>query len=184
MAVKTYRDWAKQTKGVSEPEMYVNPLGAVIARLTDRRIVPASAHAAFWKAAQYFKIKMHVMPVDPITRKADVKAMKRAINANTIMLVASAPNFPDGAVVSTTHGTLSHYCVSLHSQDPIPQLGALARKYNIGLHVDCCLGSFLMPFLKAAGLDAGVPKFDFSVPGVTSISCDIVSHSRAISGCC
>lgn len=60
-------------------------------------------------------------------------------------------------------------------QDPIPQLGALARKYNIGLHVDCCLGSFLMPFLKASGLDSGVPKFDFSVPGVTSISCDIVS---------
>jgi len=69
------------------------------------------------------------------------------------MLVGSAPNFPDGAV------------------DPIFDLGQLAKKYKIGLHVDCCLGSFLMPFLQRQ--DRNLPNFDFSVDGVTAISCDI-----------
>ncbi|KAK8861729.1 hypothetical protein IAR55_002552 [Kwoniella newhampshirensis] len=138
MAVKTYRDWARDTKNVSHPEM----------------IVPSSAHAAFWKASEYFKIKLHVIPVNEETRKANVKAMKRAINPNTIMLVGSAPNFPDGAI------------------DDIPALGALAKRYNVGLHVDCCLGSFIMPFLDKAGFGEGVQPFDFRVDGVTSISCD------------
>ncbi|WVR03667.1 hypothetical protein IAU60_000662 [Kwoniella sp. DSM 27419] len=137
MAVKTYRDWARQTKGITRPEM----------------VVPSSAHAAFWKASQYFRIKLHVIPVDKKSRKADVKTMKRAINPNTIMLVGSAPNFPDGAI------------------DPIPALGALAKRYNIGLHVDCCLGSFIVPFMAKAGFD-DIELFDFRVPGVTSISCD------------
>ncbi|RSH94860.1 hypothetical protein EHS25_004666 [Saitozyma podzolica] len=138
MACKTYRDWARSTKGITRPEM----------------VIPDSAHAAFWKASQYFGIKLHVIPVDEVTRQADVRRMARAINANTMMIVGSAPNFPDGAI------------------DPIPQLGALAKRHNIGLHVDCCLGSFIMPFLDRAGLNNGVPDFDFKVPGVTSISCD------------
>ncbi|WVQ93736.1 hypothetical protein IAU59_000813 [Kwoniella sp. CBS 9459] len=137
MACKTYRDWAKEKKGITRPEM----------------VIPSSAHAAFWKASQYFKIKLHVIPVNTTTRKADVKTMKRAINANTIMIVGSAPNFPDGAI------------------DPIPELGVLAKKYNIGLHVDCCLGSFIVPFMAKAGFD-DIELFDFRVPGVTSISCD------------
>jgi sphinganine-1-phosphate aldolase len=80
--------------------------------------------------------------------------MKRFINPNTIMLVGSAPNFPDGIV------------------DPIEDLAALARKYKTGLHVDCCLGSFIISFAQRAGYSDGLPKFDFAVPGVTAISCD------------
>jgi sphinganine-1-phosphate aldolase len=74
------------------------------------------------------------------------------------MLVGSAPNFPDGAV------------------DPITDLAGLAKKYKIGLHVDCCLGSFLMPFLKRT--DPSLPNFDFSVDGVTAISCDIHKYGQ------
>ncbi|KAF8828699.1 hypothetical protein HHX47_DHR3000134 [Lentinula edodes] len=121
MAVKTYRDWARATKGITEPEM----------------IIPSSAHAAFDKGAAYLKIKVHTIPVDPVTRKADIKRMKRAINTNTIMLVGSTINFPDG------------------NQDDIVALGVLASKYNIGLHVDCCLGSFIVPYLEKAGLAEG-----------------------------
>lgn len=62
------------------------------------RIIPISAHAAFDKAAKYFGIKIHHIPVDPITRKVDLKRVKKAINPNTIMLVGSAPNFPDGII--------------------------------------------------------------------------------------
>ena len=130
------RDWARATKNITRPEM----------------IIPVSAHAAFDKAASYFNIKLHKISVDPTSRKVDMRLVKRAINPNTIMLVGSAPNFPDGMI------------------DDIPALSKLAKKYNLGLHVDCCLGSFLVPFLGEAGFKT--EPFDFSVEGVTSISCD------------
>ncbi|WVN87133.1 uncharacterized protein L203_102309 [Cryptococcus depauperatus CBS 7841] len=143
MSCKAHRDWARDIKGISRPEM----------------IIPSSAHAAFWKACEYFKIKLHVIPVNKETRKADLKAMKRAINPNTIMIVGSAVNFPDGTM------------------DPIPELAKLAQRYKIGLHVDCCLGSFIIPFLHKAGFGEGVPVFDFRLPGVTAISCDIHKYA-------
>jgi sphinganine-1-phosphate aldolase len=145
MAVKTYRDWARDVKGVTEPEM----------------VIPASAHAAFDKAAAYLNIKVHVIPVDRVTRRVNIKRLKRAINSNTILLVGSCINFPDG------------------NQDDITALAELATKYKIGLHVDCCLGSFIVPYLEKAGLAGGdengeykLEPFDFRVQGVTSISCD------------
>ncbi|SPO26161.1 probable sphingosine-1-phosphate lyase [Ustilago trichophora] len=130
------REWAKATKGIKEPEL----------------IVSVSAHAAFDKAGQYFGIKVHHIPVDPITRKVQVGRVARAINSNTIGLVGSAPNFPDGVI------------------DDIPNLAKLAKRHNILLHVDCCLGSFLVPFLEKAGYET--EPFDFRLDGVTSISCD------------
>ncbi|EGO00216.1 hypothetical protein SERLA73DRAFT_89122 [Serpula lacrymans var. lacrymans S7.3] len=156
MAVKTYRDWAKAVKGITEPEM----------------IIPASAHAAFDKGAMYMKIKVHSIPLDPISRKVDLKRVRRAINPNTILLVGSAVNFPDG------------------NQDDIVALGALASSHNIGLHVDCCLGSFIVPFLEKAGLSGGenggtkykLQPFDFRVRGVTSISCDTHKYGFAPKG--
>jgi sphinganine-1-phosphate aldolase len=146
MSVKTHRDWARAVKGISEPEI----------------VVPASAHAAFDKAAAYFNVKLHSIPVDPETRQVDMKRVRRAINPNTIMVVGSAINFPDGC------------------QDDIVQLGRLAKIYNIGLHVDCCLGSFLMPFLEKAGFSS--EPFDFRVEGVTAISCDTHKYGFAPKG--
>ncbi|GAA5993343.1 hypothetical protein JCM10908_001437 [Rhodotorula pacifica] len=146
MACKAYRDRAREEFGITEPEM----------------IVPLSVHAAFDKAAHYFGIKIHHIPVDPVTRKVQIHKVKRAINANTILLVGSAPNFPDGAI------------------DDIAALSDLAIKYRLGLHVDCCLGSFLVPFLDKAGFET-VP-FDFRVPGVTSISCDVHKYAMAPKG--
>ena len=46
----------------------------------------------------------------------------------------------------------------------------LGHRYTIPVHVDSCLGGFLVPFMKKAGFD--VEPFDFSVTGVTSISAD------------
>ncbi|KAG9309272.1 pyridoxal phosphate-dependent transferase [Chiua virens] len=152
MAVKTYRDWARDVKGITEPEM----------------IVPVTAHAAFDKGAAYMGVKLHEVPVDPVTRQVNLSRVRRAINRNTIMLVGSAINFPDG------------------NQDDIVALGALSAKYNIGLHVDCCLGSFIVPFLEQAGLANGengrykLLSFDFRVRGVTSISCDTHKGSSVI----
>ncbi|KAG8859610.1 hypothetical protein FRB91_007496 [Serendipita sp. 411] len=143
MSCKAHREWAKAVKGITEPEI----------------IVASSAHAAFDKAGHYFNIKIVKIPVNHVTRQADIGRIKRAINSNTIMLVGSAVNFPDGAM------------------DDIPSLGQLAKKHNIGLHVDCCLGSFIVPFLEKAGYPT--KPFDFRVPGVTAISCDTHKYGFA-----
>ncbi|KZT71772.1 PLP-dependent transferase [Daedalea quercina L-15889] len=115
-------------------------------------IVPVTAHAAFDKGAAYLGIKVHTIPVDPDTRQVNIKR-----------LVGSAINFPDG------------------NADDIIALGNLADRHNIGLHVDCCLGSFIVPFIEEAGLGP-FPPFDFRVRGVTSISCDTHKYGFAPKG--
>ncbi|ORX49165.1 sphingosine-1-phosphate lyase [Hesseltinella vesiculosa] len=125
-------------------------------------VVPVTIHAAFNKAAEYFNIKLIAIPVDPVTLKVDLNQMARAITSNTVMIAGSAVNFPHGIA------------------DDIVALGKLAKKHNIGLHVDCCLGSFVMPFLEKAGFPT--TPFDFRVDGVTSISCDTHKYGFAAKG--
>lgn len=64
--------------------------------------------------------------------------------------------------------------------DPIAGLSALALELDVGLHVDCCLGSFLVPFMRKAGFE--FPDFDFTLPGVTTISCDTHKYGYAPKG--
>ncbi|MGD8320081.1 MAG: aminotransferase class V-fold PLP-dependent enzyme [Gemmatimonadota bacterium] len=146
LAVKTYRDRARRR----------NP--------SNRRldmILPASAHPAFLKAAQYFDVTPVVVPVrDDLG--ADPDSMAQHITERTIMLAASAPCFPYGVV------------------DPVAELGTVAAKHNIGLHVDACLGGLMLPFLRRLGKP--VPDFDFVVPGVTSISVDLHKYGYALKG--
>jgi len=53
-------------------------------------------------------------------------------------------------------------------------------KRRLPLHVDCCLGSFLVPFLEKAGFETEL--FDFRLKGVTSISCDTHKYGFAPKG--
>lgn len=145
LAVKAYRDWAYD-QGIEYPEM----------------VCPISAHAAFEKAAHYFKIKMVQIPLNSKTWKVDIKKMKRAINSNTCMLVGSAPQFPHGII------------------DPIEEISALGIKYGIPVHVDACLGGFLIAFMDEAGFP--LKPFDFRLPGVTSISADTHKYGFAPKG--
>ncbi|CAI2165892.1 18055_t:CDS:2 [Funneliformis geosporum] len=108
-------------------------------------VVPETIHAAFDKAAGYFGIKIIKIPIDPSDYRVDTNAVSRAVNKNTIMIAGSAPNFPHGII------------------DDIPTLAKIAKKRDIGMHVDCCLGSFLVPFLEEAGYPA--QPFDFRVDG-------------------
>ena len=55
--------------------------------------------------------------------------------------------------------------------DPVKEIAALAKSYGIGCHCDCCLGSYINPFINELGYEEKL-DFDFSVPGVTTISCD------------
>lgn len=145
LAMKTYRDWARERRGIRRPEI----------------IAPTTAHAAFDKAAQYFGIRLRRIPVDADFR-ADLAVTGRAINRNTIALVGSAPSFP--------HGTI----------DPIADLAALAREHRIGMHVDACLGGFVLPWARRLGYP--VPAFDFATPGVTSMSVDTHKYGYAAKG--
>lgn len=147
LAVKTARDYARARRpAVTAPEI----------------LLPATAHAAFQKAAHYLDLTPVLVPVDARTFKADVGAMRRAITPNTILLVGSA--------VSYAHGVV----------DPIRELGQLAREHDLLLHVDACMGGFLLPYFRRLGTP--VPDFDFSVPGVTSISMDFHKYAFAAKG--
>lgn len=128
------------------------------------RIVPETAHVAFRKAGSYFGIKVHLVACPGPDYSVHVLSVSRLINSNTILLVGSAPNFPHGII------------------DDIAALSRLAlrKKGALPLHVDCCLGSFLVPFLSHAGFHT-VP-FDFSLKGVTSISCDTHNYGFAPKG--
>ncbi|XP_037639093.1 sphingosine-1-phosphate lyase 1 isoform X2 [Sebastes umbrosus] len=145
MACKAYRDMAYE-RGVKYPEI----------------LAPVSVHAAFDKAAHYFGMKLVHIPLDKKTMKVDVKAMKRAINKNTAMLVCSAPQFPHGII------------------DPIEEVAKLAVRYNLPLHVDACLGGFLIVFMAKAGYP--LAPFDFRIKGVTSISADTHKYGYAPKG--
>lgn len=145
LAMKAYRDRARDMKGITRPEM----------------IAPVTAHAAFDKASQYFGIKMVKIPVDTEMR-ADARAVRRAINRNTIVIAGSAPSFPHGAI------------------DPIAEMSELARERNIGFHTDACLGGFVLPWAEQLGYN--VPPFDFRLPGVTSISTDTHKYGYAAKG--
>ncbi|KAF7713839.1 Pyridoxal phosphate-dependent transferase [Penicillium ucsense] len=151
MACLGARQKAFIERGVTEPEM----------------IIPDTAHAAFIKACNYFKIKLHRVPCPEPEFKVDVNAVRRLINPNTVLLVGSAPNFPHGII------------------DDIPALSRLATKYKIPLHVDCCLGSFVIAHLKKAGFPSPYEEeggFDFRQPGVTSISVDTHKYGFAPKG--
>ncbi len=145
LAMKAYRDQAHHERGIRHPQM----------------ILPVTAHAAFDKASQYFRIKAIKVPVGEDMR-ARVKAVKRAINRNTAVIVGSAPAFPHGVV------------------DPIEELSELARQRGIGFHTDACLGGFVLPWAEKLGYP--VPPFDFRLPGVTSISADTHKYGYAAKG--
>jgi sphinganine-1-phosphate aldolase len=125
-------------------------------------LCPVSAHAAFDKAADMLGVSIRHVPLDQDTMRVNVSAMRRMISGNTMMLVGSAPQFPHGSV------------------DPIQEIAELGLRYNIPVHVDACLGGFLVPFMKSAGFQ--VPAFDFSVAGVTSISADTHKYGYAPKG--
>ncbi len=125
-------------------------------------IVPETAHAAFHKAAHYLDVKLVQTPVNPTTMKADVKAIEKAITKNTILIVGSAPCYSHGVI------------------DPIEEMSEVARKHGILFHTDACMGGFLLPFFRELGVD--VPLFDFSLPGVTSISMDLHKYAYAPKG--
>ena len=136
LACKAARDRAREERDVTAPEM----------------VVADSAHAAFHKAAHYFGVRLHQVPVRDDWR-ADVDAMATHVNERTVLVVGSAPQYPQGVI------------------DPIPELAALAAEVGANCHVDACMGGLVLPFMEALGHQ--LPAWDFRVDGVTTISADL-----------
>lgn len=136
MAVKAARERGRKERGIVNPNV----------------VLPASAHAAFEKGCYYFGVESRRVPVRSDWR-ADAAAMEAAIDENTVLLVGSAPQYPQGVI------------------DPIEDIAALAEARDINCHVDGCMGGVVLTYMARLGHD--IPPWNFSVPGVTSISVDL-----------
>jgi glutamate/tyrosine decarboxylase-like PLP-dependent enzyme len=144
LAVKAARSRARE-RGIRAPEM----------------VLPASAHAAFEKAAAYFDVRSVRVPVRADYR-ADVGAMADAITGDTALLVASAPQYPQGVI------------------DPVAEIAELAAACGASCHVDACMGGIVLPMLERLG--RRIEPWDFRVPGVTSISVDLHKYGYTAKG--
>lgn len=144
MATKAARDGAKH---ITRPNM----------------VLPISAHAAWWKAAHYLGVEARTTTVDPETYKADVAAIKAAVDENTIFVVLSAPQYGQGVI------------------DPIEEIGEFCLEQGIRLNVDACIGGWVLPFAERQGCE--IPLWDFRVPGVSSITVDLQKYGYTNKGC-
>jgi sphinganine-1-phosphate aldolase len=125
-------------------------------------VKPETGHPAFDKSCRLLGVELRTVPVDPATCVVPPEAVAGAIDDQTLAIVGSACNYGYGTI------------------DPIAELGELALERSVGLHVDACLGGFILPFGEELGYD--VPPFDFRVPGVTSISADTHKYGYSFKG--
>ena len=145
LAVKAARERGRAERGITTPNA----------------VIPASAHAAFEKGCAYFGVESRRVPVGPDWR-ADVDAMAAAVDENTVLIVGSAPQYPQGVV------------------DPIPAIAALAAERDINCHVDACMGGVTLTYLARLGHE--VAPWNFTVRGVTSISVDLHKYGYTAKG--
>jgi glutamate/tyrosine decarboxylase-like PLP-dependent enzyme len=125
-------------------------------------VAPYSTHSTVHKTARYLDLKLVTVPQNP-DLSADVGALRAAIGPDTIGIVGSAPNWPYGHV------------------DPIVEFGALALQHDLWLHVDACVGGYILPFMRELGEE--IPPYDFTVPGVRSVSADLHKYGYAPKPC-
>ena len=145
MAVKSARERGRRERGITSPNV----------------VMPTSAHAALEKGCYYFGVESRRIPVRSDWR-ADVDAMSAAIDDNTVLVVGSAPQYPQGVV------------------DPIADIAALAAERDINCHVDACMGGVTLTYLARLGYP--VTPWDFTVLGVTSISVDLHKYGYTAKG--
>ena len=145
MVVKAARDQFATTNGLINPNI----------------VLPTSAHAAFEKACHYFGVESRRSEVGPDWR-ADIDAMERLIDSNTILLVASAPQYPQGVI------------------DDVTSIAALAMNHGVNCHVDACMGGVTLAYLEKLG--HAIQPWNLGVPGVTSISVDLHKYGYTSKG--
>ncbi|NKB35699.1 MAG: aminotransferase class V-fold PLP-dependent enzyme [Gammaproteobacteria bacterium] len=125
-------------------------------------VAPYSTHSTVHKTAKYLDLKV-VTVAQLGDRSVDIEGIKNAIGPDTIGIVGSAPNWPYGTV------------------DPIEEFSELAIEKELWLHVDACVGGYILPFFRELGVD--MPLYDFRVAGVRSISADLHKYGYAPKPC-
>lgn len=152
LAVLTARQHARKERGVTEPEL----------------VLPETAHAAFHKAAELFGLRVVSVPVDPDTFKVRPADMAAAISDRTALVVVSAPSYAHGVI------------------DPVTEVAGEAERRGVLCHVDACIGGWYLGHLRLAARQErdvpGIPEFDLSVPGVTSLSVDLHKYAYTAKG--
>lgn len=124
-------------------------------------VMPDTAHPAFEKGCHLFGIECRKAPTGEDTL-VDVAAVAGLIDGDTVAIVGSAGNYPYGTI------------------DPIAELSDLALERGVGLHVDGCLGGWILPWGEQLGYD--IAPFDFRLPGVTTISADTHKYGYSLKG--
>ena len=162
-AMKASRDWWLDNKGYGLLRNLVETLPWRKSSNMPEIIMADSAHAAYVKAAEYYNMKMVVVRCDESTGyRLTAEQVAKKITKNTAVIIASAPTYPHGVV------------------DDIVGIGKLAAPRGIAVHVDACLGGYVLPFAKEAGYDR--PGFHFGMEGVTSMSIDTHKYGLAHKG--
>jgi sphinganine-1-phosphate aldolase len=136
MAVKAARDRLLAERQIRQPNM----------------VMPTSAHAAFAKAGAYFGVEVRRVAVGS-DWCADVAAMQSQVDKNTVLIVGSAPQYPQGVV------------------DDIVGIAKIATDAQINCHVDACMGGVTLAYLQRLG--ENIAPWNLQVPGVSSISVDL-----------
>ena len=136
MAVKAARDRLLAERQIRQPNM----------------VMSTSAHAAFAKAGAYFGVEVRRVAVGSDWR-ADVAAMQSRVDKNTVLIVGSAPQYPQGVV------------------DDIVGIAKIATEAQINCHVDACMGGVTLAYLQRLG--EKIAPWNLQVPGVSSISVDL-----------
>src|SRR3990167_3677452 len=116
-------------------------------------IICETAHAALNKACDFYGVKLHWIDVAE-KYQFNLQGVINAINKNTVMVVTSGPNY--------VYGTM----------DPLAPLAKICKERDVGLHLDACMGGFLVPFAKELGVNFPEQEYNFTVDGLTSISAD------------
>lgn len=135
-----------------------DPKNSAAQRDSPSMVLPTTVHAAFHKAAHYVGVRPVFVNVDPVTFRADPAAMAAAVDGTTVLLVGSAPSYAHGVI------------------DPITALADVAGEHGIRLHVDACIGGWVLPFLD------GAPPWSFEIEGVSSISVDLHKYGYTPKG--
>ncbi|MBW2678347.1 MAG: aspartate aminotransferase family protein [Deltaproteobacteria bacterium] len=150
MAMKTYRDWAREEKGIHEPEI----------------IMPHTAHPAFDKAGTYFGIKMIHIPVTEPDYRVDPEAVAARINANTIALVGSAGNYPYGLIdpLDKLSGLALEHGLGFHVDGC---LGGFILPWFEKLGRDLPLFDFRLPGVTS--MSADTHKYGFALKGTSVV---------------
>ncbi len=124
-------------------------------------LLAETAHPAFCKAADTIELNYTIIKVNQ-NFELDLDDLKNKVNSDTVLIVGSAPSYPQGII------------------DPIEEIAHIARQQRCLFHVDACVGGFILPFLQMEGIS--IPKFDFEIEGVTSMSADVHKYGYSAKG--